>query len=60
MAPLLPHGPEDHGPLFDAATALMHRGENGDYEALWDYGEAGEEVTAGDLMEPGELAEWIR
>lgn len=37
----------------------MHRREDVVYETPKDYGDAGEEVTVGDHMEPGELAEWI-
>ena len=38
----------------------VHRGANVVYEALAAIGDAGEEVTADDLMAPGGLAEWIR
>jgi hypothetical protein len=37
-------------------TGLMPRGENVVYEAPKGHGEVGEKVTAGDPMEPRELA----
>ena len=55
---LLPHEEADHG-LFEIAGVLMHRASDGAYEVAEDQGSSGQGIPASDLIEPGEIREWV-